>query len=196
MTDQAVFDGVFTAQRVFREVMDAFSHPLRTYKIEIDAVKNTLINGRDTIIKMLAFVFFDNTVSFYIHDNDALSDEISELTLAERSDIESADYVVIKNPETFDFVDKIRTGTLVDPHKGATVIIIVPEIGGKTLIHGEGPGIKNKRALLINEHAADFLFKTASLNIEYPRGFEIIFATGRGEIAAVPRRVKITGAGG
>ena len=196
MADQAVPDGVLTAQRVFRSIMDAFSHPLQSYFIDVNPKNNPLINGRDTVIKLISLVFFDNNVSFYAHGDDALAGEIRELSLAEHTDIESANYVIIKNPEDFNLFNKIRIGTLADPHKGATVIAIMPEIRGNIPVCAEGPGIKGKQVFHLNGRAADFLKQTAALDTEYPQGFETIFATGSGEISAVPRRVKITGAGG
>jgi len=196
MTDQAELDGVFTAQRVFRVIMDAFSHPFQPYFINVDSMDNSSINGRDTIIKLISLVFFDNTVSFYAHEDDELAGEIKERSLAKRTEIEPANYIIINDPKNFRLFDKIGRGTLTDPHKGATVIVAAPEIRGDSPVSAEGPGIKGKQVFHLNECVVGFLKKTADLNIEYPQGFEIIFVTGNGEISAVPRRVKISDVGG
>lgn len=180
-------DGVLISQRIFRTVMDAFAHPFRIYNInENNASKKT-----EAVIKELCFVFLDNAVSFYVHGDLKLTEEIREMTYAKAAGIEKADFVIVKNIRDFNSFDSLCQGSLVNPHKGATVIFDAPHIGGEEKIIAEGPGINGKLACFVDKNIADCLCEVKKLDIEYPKGIEIIFASPKGDILAVPRHMKI-----
>ena len=179
----AQLDSVLAAQQIFKSVTNAFSRPCRLYNIKAES-------GED-VIKELANVFLDSGTSFNANGNAALAADIRETMYASEVEIEAAEFILITDLDSFDAFDKIKTGTLIDPHHGATAIISVPEILGDTTISAEGPGIDGKISCSLSKSVADCLIKSAALDIEYPQGYEILFVTPDGEIMAVPRRVKI-----
>jgi alpha-D-ribose 1-methylphosphonate 5-triphosphate synthase subunit PhnH len=181
---------VIDAQRMFKSIVNAFSRPFKIYNIKNNS-EPAPPNEDNATIKALCFVFLDNTVSFHVHDDKAFAGDIREMTYSNNADIEKANFVIIKDISAFNVFEKISQGTLLDPHKGATVIIAVPKINGETRITAEGPGINGKMTCLVDQSIVDCLNKIAELDIEYPKGFELIFATPQGDILAVPRRVKI-----
>ena len=176
------YSKVFRSQRIFRSLIDAFSHPFRVCSIEDSA---------DTV-KELCSVLLDNEVSFYVDDDCALASEIKEMTYAKVKDIDLADYIIITDPHKFDMFDKIRQGTLANPHEGATVIISMPRLKGNEEIVATGPGIDGELLCCVDERISYFLDKAKQLNIEYPKGFEMLFAAPGGEMLAAPRRAKIS----
>ncbi len=176
------FDDALATQTIFREVMNAFAHPLRVHNIG---------NAEDSPLAELCGVFLDNTVSFYVHGDDPLAAYIRKTTYSRSCALKDADFVIIPNAKSFDEWDKLRCGTLLDPHKGATVIIAVPQIMGDEKISSQGPGIDGKRAFGVHESIIDCAEKAAALEIEYPMGFELLFVAQSGDICALPRRIKV-----
>jgi len=174
------YNEVFRSQRIFKDLIDAFSHPFKVCNIDSGSA-----------VKELCFVLLDNEVSFYVDEETALSSEIKEMTYAKAKDIELADFIIVTNPQNFDAFDKIKQGTLANPNEGATVIVSVPQIEGDEKITAEGPGIDGSLSCGIHKSIIDFLDKANREDIEYPKGFEIVFVTQDADIIAVPRRVKV-----
>jgi alpha-D-ribose 1-methylphosphonate 5-triphosphate synthase subunit PhnH len=71
------------------------------------------------------------------------------------------------------------------------VIFNVPDIYGDADIIAEGPGINGEMHCRVCKGIVECLSRIDELNIEYPKGFEVMFVTGRGDICAVPRHVKV-----
>ena len=190
------FDDVFYTQKLFKRVMNAFAHPLTEYGL--DYVKNANgVNyagrGAGMYIGAICRVFFDHTVSFYAYGEGggAFAAEISETTYARLANLDEADYVVVMDAAGFDQWNKVYQGSLINPHAGATVIVAVPRIAGDINIEAEGPGIDGRAAFYIDGVIADCLNRAAALDIEYPKGFELLFVSRSGSLFAVPRHVKI-----
>lgn len=191
MTDTIEFDTVMGVQRIFRDVMGAFSRPFKVYNIKEHVSDNPLVQGEYEVIKGLCCVFLDNTVSFYVHNDEKLAGDIAEATYAKPAGIEEADFVVMTDTPDLNLLEKVYQGSLFNPHKGATVILDVPQITGQEKITAEGPGIDGKLPFFADKSIVACLSKAAELDMEYPKGFEIIFATRQGDMCAVPRHVRI-----
>jgi len=174
------YNEVFKSQRIFKDLVEAFSHPFKVCNID-----------SGNAVSELCFVLLDNEVSFYVDEDTMLSSEIKEMTYAKAKDIELADFIIVTNPQSFDSFDKIKQGTLAGPNEGATVIVRVPQIEGDEKITAEGPGIDGSFSCGVHTNIIDFLDKANREDIEYPKGFEIIFVTQEADIIAVPRRVKV-----
>lgn len=183
-------DNALTTQRIFRHIMYSFSYPLKVYNI-FDGADNGSPDGENATLVELCGVFLDNTVSLYVHDDARLAAEIRETTYVRLAAIEDADYVILKDTHDLNLLEKVSAGSLINPHKGATLIIIIPRIEGTARFIAEGPGINGRISVSADPAIADCLYKVADLNIEYPQGFDILFLTGYGDICAVPRHIEI-----
>ena len=189
------FDITLSAQKIFKGIMNAFSHPLQVYSVSDGMGGNPLTRGEDAAITDLCCTFLDNTVSFYVHGSETFTGDLQELTYARPALIEEAGFVIVRDIGGFDQWDKVYQGTLLDPHKGATVIIETPRLDGETEITAEGPGINGSLKCSVDRAIAECLRRIAALDIEYPKGFEVMFVTRQGDMFAVPRHVKIYGEG-
>ena len=183
------FDNALSSQRIFKCVMDAFSHPFQQFNINNGSKQDFVAQEKDTFIKQLCSVFLDTTVTFYVHGDDAFAGDIAELTYSRHVDIEDADFVIIKKADDFVLWEKIFHGTLFDPHKGATVIVALPQIAGDMKITAAGPGIDGEITCFVHPDIKRCLSETAKLGIEYPMGYELLFVAESGDICAAPRRV-------
>jgi len=183
-------DNVHVAQRIFRTIMNAFSHPLKTYSIQ-DEIGDAYTDDKNVVIMRLCEVFLDNTVSFY-SDDPKLTSEIREMTYAENRPIQEARFVVFRKAESLELLADVFQGSLVAPHEGATIIYELDALDGDTKISAEGPGINGITTCSLSRQIAEILNRKSEVILEYPMGFELLLATRTGEIIAVPRHVTIT----
>jgi len=181
------FNEVFDSQGVFRKVLEALSNPSRVVNIRTYADK---LFGDYPGMLALAITLLDNEVSFNACENDELTDEIVSLTLSRREKLSEADFIFVCNPDDLpDAMASIKSGTLANPHKSATVIIHNDDqdIGEMILV---GPGIKGKQRVF-----ASMLIKHAMLlrnqqSFEYPQGIDLFFLSTDGELIGIPRLVR------
>ncbi|MCL1803462.1 MAG: phosphonate C-P lyase system protein PhnH [Eubacteriaceae bacterium] len=183
------YQSTLLSQQIFRETMNAFAHPMKCHDIS-----GCIGDGPDAAILALCSVFLDNTAAFFAYGAGDLAKTIEQLTYARPSELAKADFAIIQG-SGFSEWGSIYTGTLLDPHKGATVIIEAPKLEGDAQITASGPGINGEAQFYVDRQIADCLQETAKLEIEYPMGFELIFITKQGKLIALPRRVSAKGEG-
>lgn len=178
------FDEVFDAQKVFRLVLNAMSNPTKIVNIKSYAEK---LYGSEPEFLALAITLLDNEVSFYTCAYAELSDEIASLTLSKSEELETADFIFVSDPGRLKKVIEIaKCGTLIDPHKSATVIIKNTGVNTCQMILS-GPGIKNNIEFDITETVKSAVELRDEQYYEYPQGIDFIFVSENGDLFAIPR---------
>jgi len=204
LTKKHSFDTVSDSQKVFRLILEAMSNPTRTVNISEYAIKmleeypdimnrhpSAVFTTRSTAFLALAMTLLDNEVSFSTCGNHSLSDEIASLTLSKVEQIENADFIFVCDPNDVKAViESAKCGTLMDPHKSATIIIKNDgdRVCQLTLF---GPGIDGQKEVQVAHTVKDAIESRNEQNYEYPQGIDLIFVSGAGELIAVPRLVKV-----
>ena len=181
------FNLVYDSQKVFRLILEAMSNPLRIVHIGKYADK---LYGDYPVLLAVAMTLLDNEVSFSCDDR-SLPDEIASLTLAKREKTEYSDFVfVIKPDDIKTAIENVKYGTLSDPHKSATVIILND---GEPTLHlmFSGPGINGRKSVQATETVIDAIALRDAQNYEYPQGVDLIFVSGFGELFAIPRLTRV-----
>ena len=180
------FDLVFDSQRVFRLILEAMSNPTRIVSIRESA---RFLFGDQPTFLALAITLLDNEVSFNTCENHALTAEIESLTLTKKAGLEYADYVFVSNPNKIkDVIDKIKCGTLADPHKSAT-LIVRNDGNPDCLLKLSGPGIEGQAEVWVSSTVCETMRLRDEQNYEYPQGIDMIFISSKGELLAIPRLV-------
>jgi len=178
------FDTVFDSQKVFRLILKATANPTRI--VHIDECANKLY-GESPVFLALAMTLLDNEVSYFTFENQLLSDEIASLTLAKRERIDSADFIFVRDPgDIKTVIENVKNGTLSDPHKSATVFILndgEPSLGATFF----GPGIDGRKTIRTSGTVRDAIVLRDAQRYEYPRGIDLFFVSGKGELIAIPR---------
>lgn len=82
-----------------------------------------------------------------------------------------------------------KCGTLVDPHKSATLLIRDNAEKAETCTL-YGPGIDGETELCCSETVCQALRLREQQAYEYPMGVDLIFVTDSGNITCIPRLVK------
>lgn len=181
------FNEVFDSQKLFRVILTAMSNPFRT--INIKAFGDKLF-GDNADILAVAMTLLDNEVSFCTCENRQLSEEIISLTLSNRDTVENADLIFVTNPDDLPkTIANVKCGTLVDPHKSATIVIKIPADKNTNLLM-TGPGIDGKLTVSTSEVVEDVVQMRDNRFFEYPEGIDLIFIDDDYNLFAVPRLVQ------
>ena len=188
LTKKHSFDTVYDSQHVFRLILEAMSNPTRVVNIEKYRAK---LFGDNYAFLTVAMTLLDNEVSFNTCENHPLSDEIVSLTLAKLESAEAADFIFVSDLNYLGYVvEKAKCGTLVDPHKSATVIIQNDDEPSYRLTIS-GPGIDGQIEVVATQTVKDAIAIRTTQNYEYPQGIDMIFVSDNGELFAIPRLVKV-----
>lgn len=180
------FNEVFDGQKVFRKVLEAMANPGRKVSISEQAQK---MYGDDSAFLALAMTLLDNEVSFCVCNNKNLAENISLITLSSEAPLEEADFVFVNEEKQLEEVfEKVKCGTLADPHRSATIIIKVENSCDKAW-NLYGAGIDGTLTLKVPDGADQAMELRKQQNYEYPQGIDMIFVTGSGDVLCIPRLV-------
>lgn len=187
------FDLVFDCQKIFKSVMNAMAKPGTVFSIKEQSDK---LEEQNSVPLAIAMTFMDNRCTVYVDRNDDLLSMIREQTLAVKSDLEKADFVVVPEVEEkenlgVELLDSAKVGTLPEPHKSAMVIVGLHTMEGDTALVLEGPGVKGQKKVTFSQAAAMWLARREMLKYEFPCGTDILFYTDSGEIMGIPRTLKV-----
>ncbi len=178
------FHEVFDSQGVFRLVLEAISNPGRCVNIKAYAHK---LFGANPSMLALAMTLLDTEVSFNTCENRELSEEILSLTLSPREQLSEADFVFVGHSNYLpDVIANAKCGTLADPHKSATVIILNDDKDTCEMIL-KGPGIDGEVTICAQKPVQTALQLRDNQCYEYPQGIDFIFISSAGELLAIPR---------
>lgn len=175
-------------QDIFKKLLEAISNP--GSEVSMLSEKNRLF-GNFPVFEAVAAVLLDNESSFSASGNIDLKNEIELVTNVSETNLSQADCIFVtddkKLPEVF---EKAKCGTLYDPHASAA-IIISDNIKKDNIAVLKGPGIKGERKICVSDIFLSALKLRDSRGYCYPNGVDIIFASESGNIAVVPRLVKL-----
>ena len=181
------FDPVFDSRNVFRLILEAMSNPARIVNIKEYGDK---LFGGDPLFLAVALTLLDNEVSFNTCENLPLADEIASLTLAKKANVETADFVFVREAEDIRKVTgSVKTGTPEDPHKSASVFIRNDGENSYRLTFF-GPGVNGRKTTGVTQTVKDAIALRDARDCEYPQGIDLIFISGAGDMFAVPRSIR------
>lgn len=187
------FDMVFDCQKIFKSVMNAMAKPGTIFSIKEQSNK---LAEEDKVPLALAITFMDNRSALYVEGNDELLSVIREKTIAVKSTLEKADFIIAPGVEMAEdynvqLLDSAKLGTLPEPHKSAMVIVGLQSFDGDRSLVFEGPGIKERKKVVLPEAGISWMCRRAEQNYEFPCGTDILFYTEDGEIMGIPRTLKV-----
>jgi alpha-D-ribose 1-methylphosphonate 5-triphosphate synthase subunit PhnH len=194
MVKEISFDFIYDAQREFRVLLNAFSHPGILYSFSHYALNTPKELYESNAI--IAFTLFDNNISFYAANNYSLEIEsyLHLNTNANSSAISKADYVFLNGIlNVCEYIKECNKGDLLFPEKSTTIILSVEAISNEPItdfdfqINVEGPGVKHTNTLFIKGIDANNLHKLKNVNSEFPLGIDLILTDSLNNISAIPR---------
>lgn len=188
-------DLVHDIQSVYRKVLNSMARPgvieilEEQKKIDIEVSCN-----KGTFLVML--MLLDGEVSFNIvsEKSEEITSLISQMTYSKQKNLEEADYIFVLEDASERNLAEVyklaKIGTLVDPHKSATIIAEVDYINNDDDLELSGPGIKDKKSLSISGNNK-WIKERELKNKEYPLGVDAIYIDKEYKVVSLPRTTKI-----
>ena len=188
-------DLVHDIQSVYRKVLNSMARPgvieilEEQKKIDIEVSCN-----KGTFLVML--MLLDGEVSFNIvsEKSEEITSLISQMTYSKQKNLEEADYIFVLEDASEKSLAEVyklaKIGTLVDPHKSATIIAEVDYINNDDDLELSGPGIKDKKSLSISGNNK-WIKERELKNKEYPLGVDAIYIDKEYKVVSLPRTTKI-----
>ncbi len=191
------FDLVHDTQGIFRTVVKCMSRPGTIAHIGAKSELLDLETAMSRHMLSLLFVLLDREVTFAVLDEEGekMTSLINQLTYAKSTSPEWADYLIVTAKAGQKVLQsgfgKAKIGTLVDPHKAATVILEVEEMTAQGDLVLRGPGIQYEHYLGIQGHS-NWLDIREKKNSEFPLGIDMILIDRQGNMVCLPRTTTIT----
>ena len=189
-------DLVHDTQAAYRKLLKCMSRPgvIESIEKQSEKIDFDISFYKGTLVSM--FVLLDGEVTFNIFSKNKkeITNFVNQLTYAKAVALEEADFIFVLNDaeenslgEAF---NRAKLGTLIDPHKSATIIVEVEKLSYEKKYILKGPGIENlSYASIITK--GPFINERENKNIEYPLGVDTIFINREAQIMCLPRTTKI-----
>ena len=188
------FDMVFDIQHAYRQIVHAFAYPGEIVSLKQEAEKLEVPLSCRAGTGVLLYMLLDADTSFCaISQDDQLAVNIARLTYCRNSTLQQAAHVLVTAEciaQLRDIMQKLKTGTLEDPHLGATLIVECEALKqGNDLIFS-GPGIyqTNTLASMLD---TDWVEMRSVVNEECPLGFDMILIDQDANCVALPRTTQV-----
>jgi alpha-D-ribose 1-methylphosphonate 5-triphosphate synthase subunit PhnH len=190
MTDIApgLADPPHDAQRLFRAVLEGFSHPGRIVALPQPPVGVGPLSAAAT-----AFVLtlVDRDTPLWLapaFDTEAVRDFVRFHTGAPIVANEADALFALMTPDRAPLLDGFAVGTDPYPDRSATLIVEVPSLstGPERLVRG--PGIQDRAATRIDGLPASFASEWKANHTLFPCGVDVVFTAGT-ELLALPRSI-------
>ncbi len=188
------FDMVFDIQHAYRQIVHAFAYPGEIVSLKQEAEKLEVPLSCRAGTGVLLYMLLDADTSFCaISQDDQLAVNIARLTYCRNSTLQQAAHVLVTAEciaQLRDIMQKLKTGTLEDPHLGATLIVECEALKqGNDLIFS-GPGIyqTNTLASMLD---TDCVEMRSVVNEEFPLGFDMILIDQDANCVALPRTTQV-----
>ncbi|HTR84850.1 MAG TPA: phosphonate C-P lyase system protein PhnH [Reyranella sp.] len=194
MTDIApgLADPAHDSQRLFRAVLDAFSHPGR-----IVALPRRPEAAKPLSAAATAFVLtlVDRDTPLWLApacDTDSVRDFVRFHTGAPIVASEADALFAVLTPERAPLLDGFAIGSDPYPDRSATLVIEVPALTGGPQKKLRGPGIEDRAAFAVAGLGETFWSEWQTNHALFPCGVDIVFTAGT-ELLALPRSIVVEG---
>lgn len=189
------YDEVRHAQSHFRKVLDSMARPGKVNELESVDIYRPQVISRSALYVSLALMNGD--VSFWESQSDeALAAFLSVNAGCSASDVESADFLLLKGVEKPDLLERVKEGLLTYPDLGATLILDVVAVSEQPLdeamsLEIGGPGVKGSKRIWIRGLDAAWISALLEKNAEFPLGVDTVLAfdgaDGVARVCCLPR---------
>ncbi|KLU60269.1 alpha-D-ribose 1-methylphosphonate 5-triphosphate synthase subunit PhnH [Peptococcaceae bacterium CEB3] len=189
-------DLVHDLQAVYRKTLASMSCPGLISNIREQAGKLDWETGcfSSTVLLILMLLDTEKRFKVYSEQEEATTWLINQLTYAQATETEQADFVLVLNTARVgDLEEALRRanpGNLLNPHKGATVFVEADALSGENELILCGPGIAGASYISVRTKGS-WIEARAAKNFEYPLGVDLIFTDSGDNVLCLPRTTQI-----
>jgi alpha-D-ribose 1-methylphosphonate 5-triphosphate synthase subunit PhnH len=193
----AFADPVLASQAVFRTVMQAMARPATIARIASEVAGPAPLRPAAAAI---ALTLLDYETPVWLDAALAGAPDVAawisfHTGAPHADDPRHAAFAFVAEPERALPFDAFALGNDEYPDRSTTVVLQVEQITAGQDILLAGPGIAATRGLRASPLPPDFQARLVANHNLFPRGVDLILATDF-EIAALPRSLRVLGAGG
>ena len=189
-------DLVHDTQKAYRKLLRCMSRPgvIESIKKQSEKIDYDITFYKSTLVNM--YVLLDGEVTFSIlsKNKEEITNFVNQLTYAKATTLEEADFIFILNDADENSLGnafaRAKLGTLINPHKSATIIAEVEKLSCGKNYCLKGPGIEDICYVNIITKGL-FARERENKNIEYPLGIDTVFIDKEDHIMCLPRTTKI-----
>jgi alpha-D-ribose 1-methylphosphonate 5-triphosphate synthase subunit PhnH len=180
------------AQRAFRAVLDALSHPARRYPLAGPAQPPAAL-GRG--LAAVALALLDEQCAVWLGGALGRDAEVASWlafhTGAGRADSATAGFVIAA-PDTLPPLAALALGTDEAPHLSATVVLDIRGCAGTARFTARGPGIDGTGTLAAPWAPDGFVAGWGANTALFPRGVDLLLVD-EDTVTGLPRSTRLTG---
>jgi alpha-D-ribose 1-methylphosphonate 5-triphosphate synthase subunit PhnH len=183
-------DPAHDSQRLFRAVLEAFSHPGRIVTLpDLPTATGPLSQAATAFLLTLV----DRDTPLWLapaFDTASVCDFVRFHTGAPIV-AQSADALfAVLTPDQMPPLDGFAVGTDPYPDRSATLVIELPSLVGGPQCRWRGPGIESRQAVSLPGLPAPFWNEWAANRALFPCGVDLVFAAGS-DLIALPRSIAV-----
>jgi alpha-D-ribose 1-methylphosphonate 5-triphosphate synthase subunit PhnH len=193
---------VHAAQQAFRALLEAMARPGRIQSLTESVLAGMEPPGLPRGLTALLLTLLDAETSLCIDPEMATAHALGYLRfhtgVRTLPNAEDAAFVVASADRVTPAIwALLHAGTDEVPQSGASLLIEVPMLASPaassagTRLQLSGPGIESAQTLVVGGLPVAFWQARAALEIEYPRGIDLILCCGD-TLAALPRTTRVT----
>lgn len=187
------FDMVFDIQHAYRQVVHAFAYPGDIVSLKQVADKLDVPLKCRAGTSVLLYMLLDADTSFHAAEEEPLAVNIARLTYCRSCTLETAAHVIVTKEHSdklCEIMQKVKTGTLEDPHLGATLIVECESLkeGDDLILRGPGIQLSHTIASPLND---DWVEIRSLVNEEFPLGFDMLLIDADANCLALPRTTQV-----
>ena len=138
-------------------------------------------------------MLLDADTSFHAVEEEQLTDSIARLTYCQSCSLETAAHVIVTGKHRdrlCEIMQKVQTGTLEDPHLGATLLVECDSLQEGYELILRGPGIPHAHTIA-SPLNSDWVEVRALVNEEFPLGFDMLLIDADANCMALPRTTQV-----
>jgi alpha-D-ribose 1-methylphosphonate 5-triphosphate synthase subunit PhnH len=194
MTDIApgLADPSHNSQRLFRAVLEAFSHPGRIVAL---AEAPTGVGPLSHAATAFVLTLVDRDTPIWLDpafNVAAVRDFVRFHTGAQIAMREADALFALLTPDRMPLLDGFTVGTDPYPDRSATLVIEVPSLTGGAARIVRGPGIETRTEIAIAGLPDSFWDEWTANHALFPCGVDVVFTSGA-NLLALPRSVVVEG---
>lgn len=192
------YDEVMHAQSHFRKVLDSMARPGKVNELDSVDIHHPLGISRSSLYVSMALLNGD--VSYWdSRSNEALNAFLRINVGSLASNLQDADFLLLKGTDQPDIIEQAKEGLLTYPDLGATLIVDVIAVSEQPLndamsLEISGPGVDREKRIWIQGLDASWVPALREKNEEFPLGVDTVLAfdgaDGVARLCCLPRSAR------
>lgn len=191
---------VHDAQQVFRAVLDAMSRPGSLHRLSSNLLEPLQPGALPRGLAAVLLTLLDAETTLALHDAFGTSAPYLRFHTGARLRPLDGEAMFAVQPAPLadaSLWQVLGDGTDEAPHLGATLVVEVPALQAvdpappnTTRVALRGPGIRDRRTLLVGGLHTDFWRARIAREADFPRGIDLLLTCGD-TLAAIPRTTRL-----